>query len=834
MPRVFLWVLVSLLFALAPPARAGWQSVGNVASIERQQNGVVLHADGGIVAVTALSPEVIRVRYAPSGSFGRADPWAVVDRALGDPQARIDSDATHVDLSTPALRVHIERNPLRIAFFDKDGHALDADDAEQGMAHAGSTVRVWKQLDDADHVYGFGEKTGRLDKRAQNLGGMHYAMWNSDSGNYDGATDPLYVSVPFYLVLRDGRAHGIFLDNTYRSSFDVGRDDPHRLAFGATGGDLDYYFIAGPDPKAVVERYTALTGRMPLPPRWALGYHQSRWGYFPELRLRTVADTLRVKHIPADTLWLDIDYQQDYKPFTWDRTRFPDPKRMLDDLRKQGFHVVTILDPHPPAERGYRIFDEGIAGNHFVRNADGSLFTGPVWPSMSKHDPQMSAFPDFTRAATRAWWGKHYGALLDAGVAGIWNDMDEPAVWLRPAGTMPDDVRFDGDGHPTDHREVHNVYGMLYSRATFEGLSKLRPDTRPFVLTRASFAGGQRYAAVWTGDNTADWPALRQSLPMLMNLGLSGFPFVGADIGGFVGYPSPELFTRWLQLGVFYPFMRAHTDISTPDQDPWSFGARYEVYNRHAIELRYRLLPTLYTVMEHASRSGVPALRPLFLEFPADAETFARDDEAMFGRDLLIAPVLYPDATTRQVYLPAGDWYDFRSDTRVAGGATIDVPVTLDDLPLYVRAGAFLFLQPVVQNTGEMAGQPLTVQVYPAAASDGALYEDDGSSLAYTRGVYARRAFHQQRSGDAITVAADAVEGRYRGAPRDLVFRLIGTRDARAVTLDGKPLPRVAPDQFDRADAAWTVRDGAVEAKLRDRPAALRLEVSGAVQDDAR
>jgi alpha-glucosidase len=498
---------------------------------------------------------------------------------------------------------------------------------------------------------------------------------------------------------------------------------------------------------------------------------------------------------------------------------------MLADLAGQGFHVITILDPHPTQERGYRIYDEGLTGDHFVKDARGQVFAGPVWPSQATQHGGDSVFPDFTRPATREWWGRYYKAFTDLGVAGIWNDMNEPSVWGKPGNTMPSDLRHDNEGEPTDHAAVHNVYGMQFSRATFEGLARAQPQRRPFVLTRASFAGGQRYAAVWTGDNTADWASLRQSLPMLMNLGVSGFPFVAADVGGFVGVPSGELFSRWLQAAVFSPFLRAHTEINTPDQEPWSYGDNYEAINRRTIELRYRLLPTIYSVMEEASRTGVPALRPLLLEFPHDAESATREDEYLFGADLLVAPVLQEAANEREVYLPPGDWYAFGSGIRVSGGK-LRVAVTPESLPLYVRGGAFVFLQPVVQHTGEMAGQPLTVEIYPAASSQGTLYEDDGATLAYRRGEYARRTFRQQRADGAIMIDVSAPEGRWRSPPRALLFALPGTSKAMRVDLDGQPLPRRDDATFEHNNSGWIIRDGMLLVKLRDRADSISLTVT--------
>ena len=829
-PRLILLLAVSLLGPTI--AEAQWASVGDAPRPEQRENALVFRSPQGILAVSAVSPEIIRVRFAPGAVAGRDHSYAVLPRtAAAASAARFEIGAGESRVITSALRVTIRHRPLRVAFTDSAGNSLDEDDPANGIATSGRTVRVWKRLRDDEHVYGFGEKIGRLNKRGWKLGGYTFVMWNSDTFAYDSSTDPIYASVPFFLVLRNGNAHGIFFDNTFRSSFDVGHTSEGLLSFGADGGELNYYFIHGPSPRDVIARYTTLTGRMPLPPLWALGNQQSRWSYFPESRVRFIADNFRQRRIPADVLWLDVHYLDGYKPFTWDRERFPDPAGLVRDLRAQGFRVVTIIDPHPKKEPGYAPYDFGLAGGHFVTKPDGSIYEAPVWPASAPKNPGPSVFPDFSRAATRAWWGSLYKPLIDLGVAGIWNDMNEPAVFNTPSGTMPLDVRHDNEGQPGDHREIHNVYGMLMTRATYEGLQRIAPDERPFVLTRATFAGGQRYAAVWPGDATSDWSSLRASIPMLAGLGVSGFPFVGADIGGFVGAPSAELYSRWLQLGVFYPLMRTHTSFGTPDQEPWSYGSQHETVNRRAIELRYELLPHIYAVMQEASATGIPALRPMFLEFPGDPRTYDLDEQFMFGDSLLVAPVLHEAAQDREVYLPAGEWYDFWTGARHTGGAAIRVPVTLQSLPIFARQGAFVFRQPVVQHTGEMRGQPLKVVVFPAASSNGLLYEDDGRTLQYRDGLFARKRFVQQRDTTSCTIRVDAVEGRYRPPARSLELQAWwGANEPARVLVDGETLPRLSRAELDSRPSGWTVDGTFVIVKYPDSSDGLTVRIERAAQ----
>jgi alpha-glucosidase len=831
-------VVLAVWLLLPGVAAAQWSSIGDVAAPRREGNTLTFRNRQAVIQVSAVAPEIVRIRVAPGPTLGRDHSYAVVSREFGDPGATIATGPHETIVTTRALRITLHHRPFRIAIADAAGEALYEEDAAMGTAISGGAMRVFTRLRPDEQIYGLGEKSGKLNRRGKMQGGYSYTMWNSDTYGYDASIDPLYASFPFYLVLRNGRAHGIFLDNTHRTNFDVGHQFEGVLSFGAQGGELDYYFIDGPDPKAVIRRYTDLTGRMPMPPMWALGFHQCRYSYYPESRVRFIADNFRERRIPADVIWLDIHYLDGYNPFTWDRERFPDPARMIADLREQGFRLVTIVDPHPKKQPGWSVYDSGLSGNQFVKNPDGTVLEAPVWPSNAGKNPGPSVFPDFSRPAAREWWGSLYKGLVDAGVAGIWNDMNEPALFVAPTWTMPLDARHDGEGQPTDHREIHNVYGQLMSRSTFEGLSRLRPHDRPFVLTRATFAGGQRYAALWPGDNVSTWTALQGSIAMLESLGISGMPFVGTDIGGFAEVPTPDLFTRWLQMGVFHPFMRVHTTFGTDDQEPWSYGVSHEIVNRKAIELRYQLLPQIYNVMHEASETGVPALRPAFLEFPADSGTWDQDDQFMFGADLLVAPVVRPVERVRGVYLPKGtDWYDFWTGARHAGGQGIGVPVTLETIPIFARAGAFIFQQPVVQHTGEMKGQPLIVTVFPALRSEAALYEDDGQTLEYKKGNFSIRRFTQTRTADpdgrdrVVTIEVAAPDGAYRPAARSVILSVRGVAEPRTVSVRegagaGTPLRRFEAAEFDREPSGWMVADdGLVRVKFPDDFGAIAVTI---------
>ncbi len=792
--------LAALLLASSPQAWANWHSVGAMPPAVRRANGVEYRNPQGLVRIYVLSPGVIRVRFLPAAllpaadrqlpgglplRLGRDHSFAVTSPPPPRTSFQFQPGPATDRLTTSQLQLLILRNPFRLTFLDSAGHILDQDTAAQGMAYAGARVRVWKQLSDADHFFGFGEKTGPLDKRNLKLGGVAYAMWNSDVFGYGDATDPLYSDIPFFLVLRNGMAHGIFFDNTWRSWFNIGHSSPDRFSFGAEGGALNYYLIAGPSPRLVLRRYSRLTGRMPLPPLWVLGYNQCRYSYAPAAKVLSIAQGFRQRHIPADVLWLDIAYMRGYRVFTWSPRRFPHPRRMLAQLHAEGYHVVTIIDPGVKVDPGYRAYASGLRQNVFVRYPDGSLYVGPVWPG-------PAAFPDFTSAAARAWWARRIAGFASAGVDGIWNDMNEPSVFNTPSGTMPDQVMFSNAGRPGSNAEDHNVFGQQMSRATRRGLLGLRPNLRPFVLTRSTYAGGQRYAALWTGDNRADWVHLRHGVTTLLGMGISGFPFVGNDIGGFAGAGSARLWTRWVEAGAFFPFMRAHADIQDPPKEPWVYGPRFTAYNRRAIKRRYQFLPYIYNSFYRSSQDGMPMMRALMLEYPQDPQTYTLSNEFLFGRDLLVAPVLRAHRRQRSVYLPRGNWYALHSGQVFTGPATITARAGLGQIPLYAREGAVLFRAPVMQTTAAWATAPLIYDIYARQATRRQYYEDDGATLAYENdGFFLRRIIAAPENG-GWRITLTGAQGTYR--PRHVVNELWlhGTARPQAVLLNGAALSHLA------------------------------------------
>jgi alpha-glucosidase len=758
--RRFALLLLPLSLACAetapPPAAAPPSSpLPQVTGFRAGPSGVTLRTTLGVLAITAVNDHVVRVRAArePDGrDLLRDFSWAVVpDASLPTGHVTVTDEGAALVAATPAVRVRIEKAPLRLAFLDAAGRVIseDARPSPLGPLSFGPAgFRVEKDMPADEHYYGLGDKAGPLDRRD-----MAFTNWNTDAYAWQESTDPLYKTIPFFIALRKGRAHGIFVDNTWRSWFDFGKAARDAYAFGSDGGALDYYFIDGPDPKAVLARYADLTGKAPLPPLWALGFQQCRYSYYPEARVREVAKTFRQKKIPADVIYLDIDYQKDNRPFTIDAERFPHFDQMIADLGRDGFKVIAITDLHLAKAPGYPPYDQGLAGDHFVHAADGSVYVGKVWPG-------ASVFPDFTWAPARAWWGTLYADFVRRGIAGFWNDMNEPSVFWDER-TMPlDAVHRVDSGGTTTHREAHNVFGMQNSRATYEGLLKLQGNRRPVVLTRATYAGGQRYAASWTGDNSSTWNHYRISIPTLLNLGLSGYALVGDDIGGFRGSPQPELLTRWLELGAFNPIFRDHTEKGTADQEPWVHGPEHEAIRRRYIEARYRLLPYVYTLAEEASRTGAPLMRPFWLEHP-DADAFyTRGDVFLFGQDLLVEPKVDETLDAVETVVPPGVWYDYWTGERLAGPPKKKVPA-LGELTVLVRGGAIVPHQPLVQSTSETPKGPLELRVYPGPDCHGSLYVDDGETFDYKRGAFLRVPLACTERADGVTVETGAAEGAF-------------------------------------------------------------------------
>lgn len=681
----------------ARPPQGPFVPVGPALGAEPLPAGWRVRFAAAEVELYLLAPDLARVTWQP----GRLPvPYAIAREAWPTLEsARTESDAGW-EVASDELRLMLQRDGC-LRLFDGAGRLLRTERPPERRGEA------WAQrftLRPEERLYGLGEQTGPL-----NLRGATHRLWNTDPiKSYGPAQDPLYLGVPVLLGLHDQGSYLAFDENPFPATLMLGQE----ASISFEGGALRRYLIPGPPARALA-RYTELTGRPPLPPRWALGFHQSRFSYDSEADVRGVAAGFTAYDLPLSAIHLDIHYMDSFRVFTVDQERFPDLTGLARDLERRGVQLVTILDPGVKRDPGYWLYREGLEGEHFCRDEDGAVAVGPVWPG-------WCAFPDFTRPETRAWWGRQYPHLLEQGVAGFWHDMNEPAI----AGTwgqhsLAGEVQHSLEGRCGDHREAHNLYGLQMARAGYEALRAQRPERRPFILSRSGWAGLQRYAWTWTGDVQTSWAMLRQTVPTVLNLGLSGIPYAGPDAGGFKGAPTPELFLRWLQLAALLPFFRVHSTIGAPRREPWAFGPETRERIAAVLRLRARLMPYLYTLAWETSRTGWPLVRPLFWLDGADRTLWDVDDAFLLGDALLVAPILEEGARAREVRLPAGRWGHLWSDDWVAGPGLARLDGPLEQIPILARGGSILPLE----EDGRLA-----LHVFPdrAGGAEGCCYHDAG------------------------------------------------------------------------------------------------------------
>jgi alpha-glucosidase len=793
-----------------PPWPNTWRELGGLVEFVPTERGAVVATEGGQVEIVLFAPNLARVHYdLGSGPTPEPVPYAIAKpleewepvaaKLLETPEAYL--------LVTEAMVVGVDRRTAQLFFADAAGRLLRADvDVSWGP---GGALRHRTALFEGESIYGLGERATAWNRR-----GRRHVLWNTDPGGYGVGDDPINLNIPAYVGLlphgeeEPARSYLAFYENPHYAEFDLGRDVDNVAEHLFRGGALRYYVAAGPVP-ALLERYTELTGRHELQPLWMLGYQQSRWSYIPESRVRKLARDFRAHDVPCDVLHLDIDYMDGFRVFTWDREKFDLP-RLTADLAELGFKTIAIVDPGVKKDLGYEVYREGLYGGHFCALPDGDVFHAPVWPG-------LCAFPDFTSPEARSWWAENYRALTDAGIAGFWDDMNEPAVFSAGKDpTLPWVVRHALEGRGGDHAEAHNLYGLEMTHANYEGLARLQPDRRPVIITRSGWAGVQRYATGWTGDNESTWDSLRLTLPLVMGLGLSGLGFTGADVGGFVGEADGELFTRWAQLSAFLPFFRAHTAIGTADQEPWSYGEPYLSIVRRFIRLRYELLPYLYTAMWQLAEHGWPMARPLWWFDQHEEWLWEVDDAFLCGDDLLVAPIVGVGQDRRTVPLPRGAWYDFAMNGVRVGPERFERYAPLETLPLYVREGTVLPLGEVGPSVEQRPDRFLRLHLYPLVGDGQSvswLYEDAGEGLAYREGERRVSRFIMERLGDRLTVTWEKTGGY--GPPYEHV----------ALTLMGQER---APGGVKADDQVYPVlaHDGAQRTSIIAVPPFERLEIT--------
>lgn len=767
-----------------------------VSTVERSPHGLLANVHSELLRVDVVRTDVVRLQMSRGGVFDERPTYAVcVDPLAGAVEGAVKGAVEDTvewraepgedawKLVTDELTVTLWLDPFRVDVHRSDGSVVletAADDEGRYWTYAtlNDAFTMRRRCAVGDGFFGLGEKTGALDRK-----GRDFTMWNTDvldehhtaefragldpsDPRSDMASvefDPYYVTIPFFYHQSNpsGAMGGSFLDNGYRGRYEFSRPTQYRIGF--EGGQWTEYVFAGPSMPGILEAYTWLTGRASLPPLWSLGYHQCRWHAYSQEDLQRIGARHRDDEFPCDGLWLDIDYMDGYRVFTWDESRFPDPPGMLKRLGEQGFRVISIVDPGVKHEPGYAVFDEGLARDVFCKTEGGDTYVGQVWPG-------STAFPDFATEAGRAWWGELNAAHVESGLAGIWNDMNEPATGAIPCERM----RFERGTAP--HARYHNQYALLMAMGTLEGLRANRPDQRSFILSRAGFAGIQRYAANWMGDNQSRWDHLWLSIPMACGFGVSGQPFVGADIGGFQGNSNAELFVRWMQMGVLTPFCRNHSGIDNVDQYAWAFGPAAHELARDAVRLRYRLMPYIYSAFVRATETGEPVQRPLVFDHQHDPAAVSADDQYLFGRDLLVAPVTARGVTARQAYLPAGHWYDWHTGELLEGGRHVIAPTPMDRIPLYARAGAAIPMWPEAPaSTDGYHPEVIDLHVFDPAVDgrwQSRLVEDDGLTFASLEGARLTTTVTVTRAGGETHVATET-EGDGYAAHRRQSFNVV-------------------------------------------------------------
>lgn len=756
---------------------------------------------GARIRVEALDAGIVRVWCKPAGEFAREVSLATETAPTTRVPLTVTSSATQVAAATAVLRVEVDRATLRFTVRAEPSGATVLPASTLTPAPAGPGWTLTRALAPGERLLGLGQDNrgdGRLDRR-----GTVRELWDGQQINSGHVTAE--YPVPLLLSLdADGRAYGVFFDNVHRLRFDLGATQPDTLRLDADGGEIDLYVLAGPRLADVLERYTRLTGRPALPPLWALGYWQSKCTYYDWRALDEAYAQLHARGFPVDVMVIDADWPEIVTDYRW-APRWLDsgktPEEKIADYAQRGVRVV-MSQSGPMVREDSPTFAGGWAAGVFA--TDGQ-----------NHPVECGYYGgkllDFTSPAMNDWLWPQTRRLNEAGVAGWWLDL------IEPEGEPPQ-TRY----HAGGPAEVHNQYALLCERS-FEGVQlAVHPRQRPFILGRAASAGAQRHhVAVWTGDIYSDYATLRAHPPEMLSTGLSGLPYWTCDTGGFLtGYYRDDqmgaharLYERWMQFSAFSPIVRAHKAGGAPE--PYQFGPATEQGTRHYLQLRYRLLPYIYSHAWEASRTGLPLVRPLALEFQDDpAAVAAPGDEYLFGRDLLVAPVLHEGQSSRKVYFPAGTWIDWDYGYDYAGGRDWVVAAPQNRIPVAVREGAIIPLAPDMLSTGEKPWDPLTLEIFPAVRSEFTLYRDDGISFGYEQGdcTQTRLACTGGRPGVTFTLA----ESNKRYTPREYRLRFHLRAAPTAVALDGAPL----------AATAWAWDEAArVLAVALEAGAALRHEV---------
>lgn len=743
-------------------------SPGNITQVKEEKQGLQLQTQNAFIQITAYSPTIIRVRM-DKKPLERDFSYAVISKP--DPVVcKIKQSNAEINFETDSIKMVITKSPFSVAFYNSSGALVSKDEKGLTTSWIGDVVTTYKTMQEGERFIGLGEKTGSL-----NRAGSGYTNWNTDAYGYSDNQDPIYATIPFYIGVHHQVNYGIFFDNTYQSDFNFGASNNRFSSFGANGGEMNYYFIYRSRVADIIADYTQLTGRMTLPPLWSLGYQQNRYSYYPDTEVLRIAQTLREKQIPADGITLDIHYMDQYKLFTWDKMRFPDPVKMNKELEKMGFKTTVIVDPGIKVEKGYAAYEDGLKNDIFIKYPDGNNWTAQVWPGWCH-------FPDFTYAKGRDWWKKHVNFFTDMGVSGLWNDMNEIASW---GNKMPYNILFNNEGKPTTTLEAHNIYGLEMARASFEGAKAASPK-RPFILTRAAYSGLQRYTAIWTGDNRSEDSHMMAGVRLLNSLGLSGVAFSGMDIGGFTGNPSVPLYARWIQIGALNPYFRGHTGVNTKSSEPWTFGEEVTEIARNFIGLRYQLLPYIYSHFYEATQTGMPVMRSLAIDHTFENQVYDSrfQNQYLFGSALMVLP-FESSQQFGEAYFPKGRWYDLFSGAVQENESEKILKLNYNRLPVYVKESSIIPMQTLVQSTAEKPSDTLLLHIYRGNVENKFIYyEDDGETYQYEQGKYFKRVINYVPSKSVIQIGKK--EGSFTSHFKNIKIVLHGFNEDMNFRVNGE------------------------------------------------
>ncbi|SHK70131.1 glycoside hydrolase family 31 protein [Epilithonimonas mollis] len=748
------------------------ESVGEIVKYQKTNHGLEGNTAKHFFKVSVYNPNTIRIQISKNKNIEDFS-FALVDEKVPDfSDFKILNNGNSISVSTKEITAEIQKKPyFKITYKNAKGEVIneDLDGKALGTTFMGDKVTVYKKHF-GERFVGMGESLGNLDRNKTIV-----TTWNTDFYKYDDPRIPMYISVPFYIGILKDKVYGIYYDNSFKGTFNFGTSNKRFMSVSFDGGDMDYFFIHDDSVAKVIENFTSITGRMPLPPKWSIGYQQSRCSYYNEEQVNFIASTFRQKKIPLDGIVLDADYLVEYEPFRIDTKKFPDMKKMASALRQKGIELTASVNPGIKIDPTYEAYNDGIEKDIFLKYQDGEKYITDIYPN-------TNYFPDFTYPKARTWWADQMKIYQDVGINGYWNDMNEPAI---DGQMMPDNVVFDYNGRKSHTAESHNLYGFLMARSSFESFKKYGGNKRPFVMTRSAFAGVQRYATVWSGDNQAKDEHILLGILLNNQMSLSGIPFVGPDLGGYIGDGNKDLYRRWVEVGVFSPYLRNHREQFAAANEPWSYGEDNELISQSYIGFRYQMMPYLYSKFHETSVNGMPISKALCVDYPFDSNIYDVNyqHQFLFGDAFLIAPVTGKDKQ-KKVYFPEGQFYNVFTDEKIEGNQEKLMELDPYHLPIFAKASSIIPLQNVIQSTKEKPNDTLLLHIYNGDKLNSfSYYEDDGETLDYEKGDFYKRSIEFDPQKKIIRFSK--AEGKFSSNFKKIKIILHGF-DAVSIDLNAK------------------------------------------------